>query len=59
MESMEKINIDHSMKNVPIPPENEYKKVLVIKIEHFLRRFRWWLRSNNSFPPETPEDLEE
>ena len=38
---MEKINIDHSMKNVPIPPENEYKKVLVIKIEHFLRRFRW------------------
>ena len=29
------------MKNIPIPPEKEYIKVLVIKIEHFLRRLRW------------------
>ena len=38
---MEKLNICHSMKNIPIPPEKEYIKVLVIKIEHFLRRLRW------------------
>ena len=39
--NMEKLHLDHSLKNIPIPTEKEYTKFLVIKIEHFLRRLRW------------------
>ena len=38
---MEKINLNYSTKNIPLPPRNEYMKRLIEKTEHFLRRLRW------------------
>ena len=40
---MERITVTHSMKNIPIPSEEEYIKILVIKIEYFIRRLRWFI----------------
>ena len=38
---MEKFNIHYSMKNIPIPSKHEYKKMLVAKTEHLIKRMRW------------------
>jgi len=38
---MEKINLNYSTKNIPLPSRNEYMKRLIKKTEHFLRRLRW------------------
>merc|ERR1712146_481028 len=37
----EKLNIQYSTKNIPYPTKDEYYKLLVIKMESFLRRLRW------------------
>ena len=38
---MDNTTVIHSLKCIPIPPESEYIKTLVINIESFLRRLRW------------------
>ena len=38
---MEKINLDYSTKNIPLPARSEYMKRFIEKTEHFLRRMRW------------------
>ena len=38
---MEKVNLQYSMKNIPIPSNHEYKKMLVAKTEHLIKRMRW------------------
>ena len=38
---MEKVNLQYSMKNIPIPSKHEYKKMLVAKTEHLIKRMRW------------------
>ena len=39
--SMERINFDYSIKNIPLPSEAEYVTKLIEKTEHFCRRLRW------------------
>ena len=53
---MEKINIVHSMKNIPIPSRREYTKLLVLKMESFLRRLRWRIIHLDDL--KDPEDTE-
>ena len=38
---MEKLQIDHSLKDIPIPPKPQYLKSLLEKTEDFLRNARW------------------
>ena len=38
---MEKIDIDYSTKNIPIPSKDECEIQLVSKIEHVIKRMRW------------------
>ena len=38
---IEKIDIDLSTKNIPIPSKDEYEIQLVSKIEHVTKRMRW------------------
>ena len=38
---MEKINFNYSVKNIPIPPERDYKMQLIEKIEMDVKRMRW------------------
>ena len=38
---MEKVNFNYSMKNIPIPSKNAYLKVLIFKLESFIKRRRW------------------
>ena len=38
---MEKITIDHSFKDIPIPSKQEYKNKLLEKMESFIGRMRW------------------
>ena len=35
------MNIDCSLKNIPIPPDRVYKKGLLAKVESVVRRMRW------------------
>ena len=39
--NMEKINIDYSDKNIPIPSQQDYKIHLISKTEKFIKRIRW------------------
>ena len=39
--TMEKINLDYSTKNIPLPSRSEYMKRFIEETEHFLRRMRW------------------
>ena len=45
---MRQIKIPHSLKNIPIPKKEEYMKILVIKIESFIRRLRWFMLHCNT-----------
>lgn len=47
---MDKVHINYSLKNIPIPNEFEYKKVLIQKTENFIKRLRW-----KTYFFETPE----
>jgi len=38
---MEKINFNYSLKNIPIPSNNQYLKCLLDKLNSFVRRIRW------------------
>ena len=38
---MEATKFSYSTKNVPVPPEDEYIRELIAKVEHFCRRLRW------------------
>ena len=39
--TMEKVNIDYSLKNIPVPPKDIYTRALIEKTEQFLQRVRW------------------
>ena len=38
---MNKLNLQYSLKNIPIPSKLQYHKQLVSKVENFLTRLRW------------------
>ena len=38
---LEKFDFPYSLKNIPIPTQTEYKKILIQKSEEFINRFRW------------------
>ena len=38
---MERIRLNYSMKNIPIPPRNTYLKKLIEKTESVIKRMRW------------------
>ena len=38
---MKKVNIDYSVKNIPIPSKRLYLKTLLDKLENFIKRLRW------------------
>ena len=38
---MERVSFNYSLKNIPIPPVNAYKKRLVEKVESVVKRMRW------------------
>ena len=38
---MEKRDIDFSLKNIPIPKEDDYRDMLIHKTESFIKRLRW------------------
>lgn len=39
--TMEKVNFNYSMKNIPIPSNSEYTKRLIEKTEQVIKRMRW------------------
>ena len=41
MEKVKRINLDYSMKNIPVPSQTAYKKTLIAKLESFVKRMRW------------------
>ena len=38
---MNKLNLQYSLKNIPVPSRLQYQKQLVSKVENFLSRLRW------------------
>ena len=38
---MDKVNFDYSLKNIPIPDQNNYLKSLIDKTQKFFQRIRW------------------
>ena len=38
---MEKLSLQYSTKNIPIPTNSEYTKKLIDKVEDFIKRLRW------------------
>ena len=45
---MEKLQLPYSLKNIPIPSAQQYKKVLVDKVQKFTNSMRWkWFHINN------------
>ena len=38
---MEKVNFNYSLKNIPIPSNQQYLKCLLKKVNSFVRRLRW------------------
>ena len=38
---MEKVNLGHSIKNIPIPSKNVYCQALISSIDKFLNNMRW------------------
>ena len=38
---MERVSLNYSMKNIPIPSKNAYLKNLILKLESFIKRIRW------------------
>ena len=41
MDEPRRMNIDCSLKNIPIPPDDVYRKDLLAKVESVVRRMRW------------------
>ena len=38
---MERLGIDYSFKNIPVPSNNEYKIQFISKVENVMKRKRW------------------
>ena len=38
---MDRFVFNRSMKDIPIPPEDQYRKLLLSKVESFMNRTRW------------------
>ena len=43
LQSMNKFNFNHSLKNIPLPSKQQYQRILVEKIEKFVGNLRWKL----------------
>ena len=62
---MEKIYFGYSLKNSPIPNTTEYKKILVLQTEKFLKRLRWrvffalQMQQENGFSSSSSEKSED
>ena len=41
MEQLKRVTFGYSLKNIPIPAANTYRKALVKKVECVLKRMRW------------------
>ncbi|PIK38109.1 hypothetical protein BSL78_25061 [Apostichopus japonicus] len=41
MEQPNQVSFNYSMKNIPIPTANTYKKILIEKVENVIKRMRW------------------
>ena len=39
--NMERISVNYSLKNIPVPPPPSYKLKLIEKIESVIKRMRW------------------
>ena len=39
--TMERVNLNYSTLNIPLPAKNEYLKRFIEKMEHFIHRMRW------------------
>ena len=38
---MEKVNFSYSMKNIPLPTKDNYRKNLIFKLDSFIKRIIW------------------
>lgn len=54
MDVPSKMNLGYSLKNIPIPSIKEYKKALIEKVEHLVKRMRW--KALFYLSDETPDD---
>ena len=41
LNKMERKNFKYSLKNIPVPSEDNYMKTMISKVESLLRRMRW------------------
>ena len=52
MDQPTRMDIDYSLKNIPIPTEKEYKKSLIVRVEEVIKRMRWkaffYLKGDNT-----------
>ena len=49
-----KVNIDYSLKNIPIPTEETHTRTVIHKMEQFLQRIRW--KTYYFFNPPKPDE---
>ena len=60
---MERINLNYSLKNIPIPTKSSYQLKLIEKIESVIKRMRWktffFLRDNNDINKTNSNDINE
>ena len=54
--TMERVNFDYSLKNIPIPGKNPYLKIMIQKLEKFIRRIRWKVFFFKRYPAEKEEN---
>ena len=49
---MEQVNFDYSMKNIPIPPKQEFRVQMISSVEKFMKNISWrsfhFLKPNES-----------
>ena len=48
---MEKSSLPNSTKNIPVPSDKTYMKIMINKVEKFVHNFRW--KANFFLKPET------
>ena len=60
MDRIRKLSLDYSLKNIPIPPINIYRKFLIEKVECVIKRMRWkaffFLKGENAPEPTDRDD---
>lgn len=52
---LKQINLEYSLKNIPIPHQNSYLKRLISQTEQFLKRIRWKALFFEKDPKDAPE----